>query len=118
MTQGSLDWAPSSCALPTVERPLREREFDDLFASSLLGAVRTSPTSAELTLTRESVLQARDLAERETSCCSFFSFDVREAGAAGAETAMSITVPSMHAAVLDALVDSARRAAGLEVTTV
>jgi hypothetical protein len=120
MTRESLDWAPSSCALPTVERPLREREFDDLFASSLLGAVRTSPTTAELTLTRESVSQARDLAERETSCCSFFSFDVREAGDAGdagAEVAMSITVPSMHAAVLEALVDSAGRAAGLEVTT-
>lgn len=113
MTPGSLDWAPSSCTLPTVERPLREREFEDLFASSLLRAVRTSPTTAELTLTRESVSRARDLAERETSCCSFFSFDIR---VAGADAEMSITVPSMHTAVLDALVDSAGRAAGLEVT--
>lgn len=114
MTPGSLDWAPSSCTLPTVERPLREREFEDLFASSLLRAARTSPTSAELTLTRESVAQARDLADRETSCCSFFSFEVRETGA---EAAMSITVPSMYAAVLGALVDAAQRAAGLEVTS-
>ena len=114
MTSGSLDWAPASCTLPTIERPLREREFEDLFASSLLRAVRTSPTTAELALTRESASQARDLAERETSCCSFFSFEVRETGA---EAALSITVPSTHAAVLRALVDSALRAAGLEVTS-
>lgn len=115
MTPGSRDWAPSACTLPTVERPLREREFENLFASSLLRAVRTSPTTAELTLTRESIAQARDLAERETSCCSFFSFEVQEMRA---EAAISITVPPMHSAVLGALVDAAGRAAGLEVTSV
>jgi hypothetical protein len=114
MTPESLDWAPTSCSLPTVERPLREREFEDLFASSLLSAVRTSPTTAELTLTLDSVSQARDLAARETSCCSFFSFEVHELGA---EAAMSITVPLVHAAVLGALVDSALRAAGLGATS-
>jgi hypothetical protein len=87
---------------------LREREFGNLFASSLTGAVRTSPTGAELTLTVESVPRARDLAARETSCCSFFSFKIGEV-AEGA--VMSITVPPAHTAVLDALLDMALRAA-------
>jgi hypothetical protein len=107
MTTETLDWAPSSCALPTVERPLREKEFANLFAFSLRRASRTSPTNAELTLAADSLPQARDLAERETSCCSFFSFEVREVGA---EAVMSITVPDAHVAVLDALLDSALRA--------
>jgi hypothetical protein len=103
-----LDWAPSSCSLPTIERPLREREFENLFASSLTGAVRTSSTGAELTLTVESLPHARDLAARETSCCSFFSFKIREVGG---EAVMSITVPPAHTAVIGALLDTALRAA-------
>ena len=110
MTTETLKWAPSSCTLPTIERPLREKEFEDLFASSLRRAVRTSPTDAELVLNAQSITDARDLAQRETSCCSFFSFEIREAGE---EAVMSITVPSAHTAVLDALVDTALRSADL-----
>ena len=87
---------------------MREAEFENLFASSLTGAVRTSPTGAELTLTLESVPQARDLAARETSCCSFFSFEIREENR---KAVMSITVKPAHTAVLDALLDVALRAA-------
>lgn len=92
---------------------MREREFENLFASSLTGAVRTSHTGAELTLTLESIPQARDLAARETSCCSFFSFEIREENR---KAVMSITVPSAHTAVLDALVDIAVRAADFGAT--
>ena len=113
MTPESFDWAPSACTLPTVERPLREAEFENLFASSLTDAVRTSPTGAELTLTLESVPRARDLAARETSCCSFFSFEIREENR---EAVLSITVPTAHTAVLDELLDVALRAADSEAT--
>jgi hypothetical protein len=108
MTTETLKWIPSSCTLPTVERPLREKEFEDLFASSLHRAVRTSSTNVELVLNARSITHARDLARRETSCCSFFSFEIREARE---EAVISITVPTAHTAVLDALVDMAMRAA-------
>ena len=111
MTSEALDWAPEACTLPTVERPLREKEFADLFASSLMRLERVSPDMARLTLTPDSTARARDLAARESSCCSFFTFEILEADA---ESVMSITVPTAQVRVLDALVDSARRAAGSE----
>jgi len=36
-------WAPEACTLPTAERPFRVTEFDDLFSTSLRGAVRVDP---------------------------------------------------------------------------
>ncbi|KRE31071.1 hypothetical protein [Agromyces sp. Soil535] len=111
MTLEALDWAPEACTLPTVERPLRENEFADLFASSLVRVERVSPDTARLGLTRDSTARARDLAEQESSCCSFFTFEILEADA---ESVMSISVPAAQVRVLDAFVDSARRAAGLE----
>jgi hypothetical protein len=32
MTTDDLAWVPDACSLPTVDRPLRLTEFDDLFA--------------------------------------------------------------------------------------
>lgn len=110
MTETS-NWAPSSCALPTFERPFREKEFESLFALSLTRALRTSPTSVDLTLAPEGVAQARDLATRESSCCSFFAFEFREVEA---DAVMSIAVPRAYVPVLDALVRSAVAAAGLD----
>jgi hypothetical protein len=111
MTTDLLAWAPPACTLPTVERPLREREFATLFASSLIAVERVSANTATFTLRLGSIDQARDLGARESSCCSFFAFDVREhAGAAE----MSITVPSQHVAVLDALLGSATAGVNLE----
>ena len=104
-------WAPSACTLPTVERPLREREFATLFTSSLIATERVSATTATLTLRLESLDQARDLGARESSCCSFFEFDIREHEGAAE---MSITVPSQHVAVLDALLSSATAGVNLE----
>jgi hypothetical protein len=107
-----LAWAPESCALPTVERPLREAAFATLFRDHLVRVRRPAPTVAELTLDAASVDRARELAALETSCCSFFSFDVQET--AGHAT-MTIGVSPRHAAVLDALVDTAVAASGAEV---
>ncbi len=111
MTSETFDWAPVSCTLPTVERPLREKEFATLFTSSLTGVERVSPVTARLVLAPESAEQARDLAARESDCCSFFTFEVH---AADSELVMSITVPAIQIPVLDALADFARRAAGLD----
>lgn len=114
MSTETVNWVPSSCTLPTVERPLREQEFGRLFASELHGVTRTSPTSAEFALGARSVGAARDLAARETSCCSFFTFEFRE-GDTGA--VMAVTVPPPHAAVLDALVASGLHARASGETT-
>ncbi|ANJ27340.1 MULTISPECIES: hypothetical protein [Agromyces] len=105
-----LDWAPTACTLPTVEQPLREREFSALFAGSLRGVHLVGATRAELTLDPASETAARDLAVRESSCCSFFTFEFESDVDA---LTMRVTVPEQHAAVLEALVASATRDAGL-----
>ena len=107
-----LTWAPESCTLPTVERPLREEAFAALFRDHLTRVQRTSPTVAELTFGAESLDRARELATLEASCCSFFSFDVREADG---RVLMTVAVSPVHAPVLDALLDSAVAASGAEV---
>ena len=99
-----LDWAPSACTLPTVEQPLREREFAELFVPR--AAEQLSPTRAELALDPASEATARALAARESACCSFFAFEFTRRGAA---LMLPITVPEQHAAVLTALVATARR---------
>ena len=112
MSTDTLHWAPTSCTLPTAERPFREQEFERLFASSLRGVTRTSATSADFALAPGRAAIARDLAARETSCCSFFTFDIQDGGVGdGADGGvMAVTVPPAHAAVLEALVRSALRA--------
>ncbi|MGD9991643.1 hypothetical protein [Pseudonocardia sp.] len=39
-----MGWAPDSCTLPAGERPLREAEFDVVFARSLAPPHRDRPT--------------------------------------------------------------------------
>lgn len=106
-----LDWAPATCTLPTVEQPLREHEFSAFFASSLRGVQHVNSTRADLTLDPKSETDARDLAARESSCCSFFSFEFQSTPDA---LTMRITVPEQHAAVLQALLATVSRAAGLD----
>ncbi|MGC4939227.1 hypothetical protein [Kribbella sp. DT2] len=105
-----LDWVPASCTLPTAEQPIRVAEFDHLFSASAQGAERIDPTTLRLTLAADAETQARDLAGRETSCCSFFGFDFSPAGDA---LAMTVTVPAAHVAVLDAFAARATGAVGL-----
>ncbi|CAL9449077.1 hypothetical protein SUDANB95_02392 [Actinosynnema sp. ALI-1.44] len=98
-------WTPlpaDACALPTAEQPLREREFDDLFAGALRSVTRVGPTTVRLSLTPEPQVAARaaDLAVRETTCCSFFTFALEVTGDG---LSLDITVPPGRQAVLEAL---------------
>jgi hypothetical protein len=92
------DWAPEACTLPTAERPLRVAEFDELFAS-VLTSKRPEPAGLDLLLPRAAERTARDLARRESECCSFFTFEFKSVGD---DVVMHISVPSDRVAVLDA----------------
>ncbi|MGC4940008.1 hypothetical protein [Kribbella sp. DT2] len=104
-----LDWVPASCTLPTVEQPIRVAEFDNLFRTSVRGAERLGPTTLRLDVAADAEAHARDLAGRESSCCSFFGFDF---GPAGDVVEMTVTVPATHVAVLDAFATRATAASG------
>ncbi|WP_345802220.1 hypothetical protein AAIB33_03755 [Microbacterium sp. AZCO] len=95
-----LTQAPGACTLPTADRPLRVRAFAALFATSVRQVDRTSPTSATVTLPGALLNTARDLAARETACCSFFDFEVEPAND---HARMTIRVPEQYADVLTAL---------------
>jgi hypothetical protein len=88
--------------LPTAQRPLRVAEFDRLFAETLIRRERTSATVLRLWLSggADVTSRVRDLAARETQCCSFFEFTV---SADGDVTVVDVAVPAAHTAVLDAL---------------
>lgn len=90
--------------MPTVERPLREAEFDELFAVGLMDQVRLSPTRLRLRLDPEVEEFARELTGRERECCSFFTFAF---AADDGAVLLDVVVPGAHVDVLDAL---ARRA--------
>jgi hypothetical protein len=93
------DWAPEACTLPTEQRPFRIAEFDDLFGH-VLRWVRRAPTLLELAIPADLDAAVRDLARRESECCSFFTF---EFDSAGADVVMRISVPPARVEVLDAL---------------
>ena len=93
------DWAPDACTLPTAERPLRVAEFDDLFAF-VVRAERRTPALLDLELRRIVEAAARDLARRESECCSFFTFEFETAGD---DVVMHVGVPPQQVEVLDAL---------------
>ncbi|MFF0454571.1 hypothetical protein [Nocardia africana] len=93
------DWVPSACTLPTVEQPIRVTEFDRFFADAVRAVRRPHPHRLELILASDAEPRARDLAARETSCCSFFVFDF---GATEEGPVLSVGVPPAYTAVLDA----------------
>ena len=103
----SADRTPDACTLPTAARPVRLAEFDDLFATALRDQQRPEPTVLRWRLDRSAEATARDLARRESACCSFFSFTFVP-DATGVQ--VEVRVPATHVAVLDAL--AARAAAG------
>jgi hypothetical protein len=94
------DWLPAACTLPTAERPVRLAEFDEFFRTAVRRATRTRTTTLDLVISSERAAAARDLAEREASCCAFFRFDF-EPTADG--LVMRIGVPQDHTDVLDAV---------------
>jgi hypothetical protein len=100
---------PDACTLPTVDRPLRLAEFDDLFATSVRSVNRLEPARLRLDLEPDASVAARaaDLVVRETGCCSFFTFTLT---ATGGEVRLDVTVPPEQVDVLGAL--AIRAAAG------
>lgn len=107
-----MTWVPDSCALPAAEQPLRVAEFDALFTDALTQVNTLSATHAQLVLDgpETTVERARELAARETSCCSFFTFAIDRS--ADGRVQMDITVPETHTAVLTALIERATGATG------
>jgi hypothetical protein len=101
-------WAPQACTLPAVDRPLRLAEFDDLFATVLVGQERVSPTRLRWRLDASVESIVRNLTERESSCCSFFTFTLTPHSDA---LNIDVDVPLEQVLVLDALSD--RAAAGM-----
>lgn len=102
-----MTWVPPSCTLPTEEQPGRIAEVDALFADALRAVEQLAPVRARLVQEAAAETTARELAEGETSCCSIFTFAF-DHDAAG-RLLMDVSVPEVHVAVLDALVE---RAAG------
>ncbi|MFI8370050.1 hypothetical protein [Streptomyces sp. NPDC085466] len=103
-----LAWVPQSCTLPTEERPLRVSEWDGLFSDRLTASSRPEPLRLRLDLTGGPGVEerVRDLVQRESGCCSFFTFTTTP----GEDLiGLDIAVDQAHEAVLDAL---AARTAG------
>lgn len=100
-----VDWVPDACTLPTVEQPVRVAEFDRFFAESVRSIRRPDPARLELVLTADAEPAARDLAARESSCCSFFIFDFATTTEG---PIMGVAVPATYIDVLDAFTDRAR----------
>ena len=110
-TDETSDWVPGSCSLPSVEQPLRAAEFDRLFADSVCRSMRVTSTRLDLVVASAAEATARDLAARESGCCSFFHF---EFAPMGADVVMGIGVPESRTDVLDALDARVRAVAASE----
>ncbi|MER6940002.1 hypothetical protein ABTX24_21300 [Nocardioides sp. NPDC127514] len=95
-----------ACTLPTAERPLRLAEFDDLFATSVRGVRRRGDgVLMQLTGTEGLLERVRDLAARETACCSFFTFTIE---GTDQDLTLDISVPPDRREILDALAERAQ----------
>src|ERR671910_1037917 len=86
------------CTLPTADRPLRIAEFDQLFSTALTAQTRPSPEVLRWSLDPRAEAVARDLAARETQCCSFFAFTF---ASEGQTLQMDVRVPAGHTDPLD-----------------
>ena len=98
----SMDRLISACTLPAADLPGRLAEFDAAFAAGLQRAEVISPTRARLVFTADQA-QAEALAgllDRESQCCSFFTFDQQ---AMEGSVTVDVTVPPAHAAALSVL---------------
>lgn len=100
-----------ACTLPTAERPLRLAEFDSLFASSARRVDRLPGGGVRIQLVGEPGLWERvsDLAERETRCCTFFTFTI---DGTDQELTLDVSVPPERRDILDALATRAEEQSG------
>ncbi|MDV8128542.1 hypothetical protein R4P71_28700 [Rhodococcus sp. IEGM 1304] len=101
------DWVPSACTLPSVERPIRVAEFDQFFTTSARTTARPDPARLEVIVDPAAETVARELAGRESSCCSFFTFDFARTTEG---LVMSVRVPPAYVEVLDAFAARAQSA--------
>jgi hypothetical protein len=109
-TEGAwMSWAPQECMLPTAERPLREAEFDELFATRLRSLARPDPLLLRLVLDDgdEVAATTRDLVAREQACCALFEFELTSTPEG---LRVDVRVPSGRAEVLDGLAAQAAAA--------
>ena len=92
----------SACTLPTLEQPLRRKEFDDFFADDVLEVTRPANGQVRLVLRPDPAVAARAaaLAAKETQCCSFFAFEL---AIGDGSLTMRISVAEQHEPVLGAL---------------
>ncbi len=81
---------------------MRAAEFDDLFATAGSGFDRPTETHLRLYLRGQQDLEqrVRDLASRESDCCSFFTFAV---SVSQTQVTLDVRVDVAHTAVLDSL---------------
>jgi hypothetical protein len=95
-------WPPTPAR---CQPPLRVAEFDALFAESVRGVERGGE-SVRLHLAGAAGLgdTVRDLAQRETACCSFFTFAI---AGSDDELTFDISVPVEYRDILSALADRA-----------
>jgi hypothetical protein len=102
MTEIPLLAVPDDCTLPTAEHPLHLAEFDAALAH-VRDVSRAAPGRLRLTLTGDEAVadEVRDLTDRESACCSFFTFTVTTPRPG--EVLLDIEVPESRAQVLDAL---------------
>lgn len=98
-------WVPDACTLPSAEQPIRTAEFDRLFTDAVRDIRRPDPGRLELLLAGDAEPAARDLAARESSCCSFFTFDFTTTADG---VVMGVDVAATYIEVLDAFAARAR----------
>ena len=96
----------AECTLPTAEQPIREAEFAALFGSAL-EATRADRQRLRVSFADADGVAAtvRDLARRESRCCSFFDFTVARAEG---RVVLDVRVPLARAEVLDGLAQLVR----------
>lgn len=89
-----------ACTLPTAERPFRLAEFGALFKGSVREVARLTDDSVRMHLVGSADLldRVQDLTERESSCCSFFSFQITEVGDG---LTLDVAVPPARRDILD-----------------
>jgi hypothetical protein len=94
-----------ACTLPTADRPIRLAELEALFAEAVLRVDRDGDV-VRLRMAGPAGLRDRvqDLADRESSCCSFFTFDL---AGSDADLVLTVAVPPAHRAILTAIADRA-----------
>ncbi|WP_245649480.1 hypothetical protein [Nocardia shimofusensis] len=92
-----------------MEQPIRVAEFAQFFTTSARTTRRPDRTRLEVVVDPGAEAMARELAGRESSCCSFFTFDFTSTDK---DVVMGIGVPAADTDVLDAFAARADTAIG------